>query len=1008
MKIHSYCKGRKAFCCLIFLSAPFLHPPANANELANTTYFQQTSTVSGTVSDANGTLPGVTVSVKGKPGSVLSDAKGGYRIEAAQGDTLAFSYLGYAALEIPVSNQSSIDALLVPDSRNLQEVTINAGYYSVKDKERTGSIASINAKDIATQPVSNALAAMQGRMAGVSITQNTGTAGGGFSIQIRGTNSLRAEGNAPLFIIDGVPYSSDPVGLNQTNTVQPTATSPLNNINPGDIESLEVLKDADATAIYGSRGANGVVLVTTKKGKKGKASFTASASRGFGEVTRFMKLMDTQQYLAMRAEGFANDGITQYPADAYDINGTWDPARYTDWQEELLGGTAEITNLSASLSGGSELTQFLVGGNLSTETTVFPGDFQYRKGNLRFSLNHSSADRKFSLSLSAGYTLQDNDQPSKDLTAAAWGTPPNAPALYGADGALNWENNTFANPLGSQEGKSLAKTKDLVANAVLSYELPLGFRALASLGYTSLDHWESSTFPSSSFNPAFGYGPEYSSAYASQASRESWIAEPQLHWKKELGRARLELLAGATFQRQGSAQTAQSGTGFSSNSLIYNMAAAATARFLLDDESVYKYQAFFGRANLNWDGRFLVNLTGRRDGSSRFGPARQFAAFGAAGAAWVFSSERWMQDSRLFSFGKLRASYGITGSDQIGNYQFLNTYSSTGVPYQGVTGLQPTRLFNPDFGWEENKKLEIALETGFLNDRVLFAWAWYQNRSSSQLVGIPLPATTGFPSLQANLGATVENAGVELTLRTVNVQTENFYWSTDINFSASKNRLLSFPGLESSTYANQYVVGRPLNIVKAYQYTGLDPQTGLYTFTDADGDGAITAPADRQAVKDLNPKFFGGVQNQFRYGPVQLDFLFQFVKQENYNSIAAFGRPGTMVNQPAEVLQHWQSPGSTGPYQAYTSGANSATVATFAQYIASDAAISDASYIRLKNISLAWELPKRWTGKAACRLSLQGQNVLTITSYRGADPEFRTLGFTPPLRVMTAGVQLTF
>lgn len=366
--------------------------------------------------------------VKGTTISMITDQKGNFSITANSTDTLVFSFIGYAAQEILVGNKTSLNIILVEDSTQLKEVTINAGYYKVKDKERTGSIARITSKDIETQPVTNVLAAMQGRMAGVNITQATGVPGGGFDIQIRGLNSLRAEGNAPLYIIDGVPYSSEPIGYNQSNTIHPTTTSPLNNLNPGDIESLEVLKDADATAIYGSRGANGVVLVTTKRGKQGNTIFTANISKGFGEVTRFIKLMNTQQYLAMRAEAFTNDGITSYPSYAYDINGTWDQNRYTDWQKELLGGTAEITNISSSMSGGSEHTQFMISGNFNKETTVFPGDFAYKKGNLRANVNHTSSDRKFRVNFSAGYTLQDNNQPSQDLTPAAWGTPPNAPA----------------------------------------------------------------------------------------------------------------------------------------------------------------------------------------------------------------------------------------------------------------------------------------------------------------------------------------------------------------------------------------------------------------------------------------------------------------------------------------------------------------------------------------------------------------------------------------------------
>lgn len=969
--------------------------------------YQQLTTITGTVSDFRGPLPGVTITVKGKNYVAITDQNGAFTIEANTGDTLVFSSIGYKTQEVTFSGNTQWQITLEEDATSLQEVTVNAGYYTVKEKERTGSIARVTAKEIEQQPVSNALAALQGRMAGVHITQTTGTGGSGFLVQIRGLNSLRTDGNAPLYIIDGVPYSAEAIGSNLSNTLHPTATSPLNNLNPGDIESLEVLKDADATAIYGSRGANGVVLVTTKKGKAGKTRFTANISRGYGQMANFIKLMNTPEYLAMRAEGFANDGIAEYPADAYDINGTWDPNRYTDWQKELMGGKSEITNISSSVSGGSDHTQFIVNGNFNKETTIFPGDFQYKKGNVRFQLNHRSKDDKFRMGFSAGYTLQDNDQPSVDLFPASLGTPPNAPTLYTETGELNWEDNTFTNPLAALNGKMLSQTNDLVAHANLSYQLPWGFEARANFGYTSLNHRESSTFPSSTYNPSFNFGPDYSSAVLSQSTRESWIVEPQLNWKREWGKARVELLLGSTFQKQTGTQLIQNGSGFPSNSLIYNMSAASVFRVMLDDESIYKYQAFFGRANLNWDQRFILNLTGRRDGSSRFGPGRQFANFGAVGAAWIFSNEDWLEDNGLLSFGKLRASYGTTGNDQIGNYQFLNTYSSTGVVYQGVVGLQPTRLFNPEFGWEENRKLEVALETGFARDRIFLTWAWYKNRSTNQLVGIPLPATTGFTSLQANLGAEVENTGVELTLRTENVKTEAFSWTTSVNFSTAKNKLISFPDLESSSYANQYVVGQPLNIVKLYHYTGLDQETGLYTFEDVNGDGVISAPDDRQTVRDLNPEFFGGIQNHLRYGAFQLDFLFQFVKQDNYNNVGLFSRGGTMVNQPVEVLNHWSSAGDAGPYQLYTSGANSATMAAFSRFIASDAAISDASFVRLKNVSLTYDVPKRWTAGIGCRISLQGQNVLTFTKYKGADPEFRNLGFTPPLRVFTAGLHLT-
>ncbi|MFN7012785.1 MAG: SusC/RagA family TonB-linked outer membrane protein [Bacteroidia bacterium] len=961
--------------------------------------------ITGTVNDANGALPGVTVTVKGTTQSTITDTNGKFALTTTSDATLTFSFIGYKEVTTTLEGKTTIAIVLKEDATTLKEVTVNAGYYTVKEKERTGSISKITSKDIEKQPVTNVLAAMQGRMAGVNITQNTGTPGGGFEIEIRGQNSLRSNGNQPLYIIDGVPYASDPIGAGINSAGLPFLPSPLNSINPDQIESIEVLKDADATAIYGSRGANGVVLITTKKGKAGKTRFSANLSQGVGTVTRFMDLLNTEQYIAMRQGAFANDGITTIPDYAYDVNGTWSSTRYTDWQKELMGGTAQITNVQTSLSGGSAQTQFLLSGNYNKQTTVLPGDFEYKKGNVHLNVNHESDDKKFKTNVSVGYTIQDNDQVRGDLMREAVTIAPNAPALYNADGTLNWENNTFNNPLRNLEGKYLAKTNDLIGNAMMTYQLTDAMQLKSNFGFTALTNTETTANPSTRYNPSFGIGPEYSVLIVGNTERKSWIVEPQLNWSKTIGKGKLEVLAGGTFQTQKGNQLVQYAYGFSSNSLIYNLASAATILTLISEASEYKYQAFFGRVNYNLKEKYIVNLTGRRDGSSRFGPGKQFATFGAVGAAWLFSKENLFKDSSVFSFGKLRASYGITGNDQIGDYQYLNTYGSSGVNYGGIVGLQPIRLFNPDFGWETNKKFEIALEAGFLKDRVFFTAGWYDNRSSNQLTGIPLPGTTGFTSLQANLDATVQNKGLELTLRTVNVQTNHFTWSTNINLTVAKNRLLAFPDLASSTYANQFVIGQPLNIQKVYHFTGIDPQTGLYTFEDVNGDGMLTSTEDKTTIKDFNPKYYGGLQNSLKYKHWQLDFLFQFVKQINYNSAVFFGYPGSQSNQPTTVLNHWQQAGDIATNQIYTDGANSAAVDASYKYYESDGAISDASYVRLKNISLSYDLPLK---DLQCKLFFEGQNVLTITHYNGADPEFKAAGYLPPLRIFSAGVQFSF
>lgn len=1009
MNNFSFTRGGKAFCFLFLMGSMLSISPVQAkNKLRKPHSVIQQHQIQGTVTDGINPLAGVSISIKGKSNATLTDYNGHYTLSAAAEDILIFTYIGYITATVPVQGRSTINISLQESSTQLQEVKINAGYYSVKNSERTGSISKITSKDIEKQPVSNVLATMQGRMAGVNITQNTGMPGGGFSVEIRGRSSLRADGNNPLYIIDGVPYSSQDIGSSFTSGNMPSRTNPLNSINPGDIASIEVLKDADATAIYGSRGANGVVLITTKKGKEGKTAFSVNYQYGLGQVTRFMDLMDTPQYLAMRKEAFANDGVTSYPSNAYDVNGTWDQNRNANWQQELLGGTAAYTNLQSSVSGGSAQTQFLLSGSYNKETTVFPGDFEYARANGHASVTHESENKKFRINFTAGYTVQSSGLPILDITRNAITLPPNAPPLYDADGNINWADGTFDNPAAYLEGKIKSETSDFITNALLSYDLGFGFTAKSSMGYTDLRQEQKNLLPSDIYNPAYGMGSESTYVYANSIDRNSWIIEPQVSWNYSRGTSKIEALAGGTFQQQQSSQLVSSSEGFASNSQMENPASAAVYQIESSDKNLYKYQAFFARVNFNLQGKYLINLTGRRDGSSRFGPGRQFASFGAVGAAWLFGEETFIKTHVPFlSFGKLRASYGTTGNDQIGDYQYLDTYSSSGFTYQGIAGMQPTRLFNPDFGWETNRKLEFALEAGFLNDRLYAAAGWFRNRSSNQLVGIPLPGTTGFSSMQANLDAAVENSGLELSLRAVIVKQENFDWTASFNLTDLENKLLSFPGLETSTYKEQYVIGQPLNIIKVYQYTGLNDATGAYQFKDVNGDGVLSAADDKKTIRYLSPEYYGGLENQFRYGSLQLDFLFQFVKQSNYNENYRTSMPGTMVNQAAGVTEHWQQPGDTGPYQAY-SNANGALRAASTQFSQSDAAIGDASYIRLKNIALSYDLPKSWTKNFSCKLSLQGQNLFTMSPYKGMDPEFKYTGYLPPLRIVTTGVQLTF
>ena len=809
-----------------------------------------------------------------------------------------------------------------------------------------------------------------------------------------------------MYLVDGVPFPASPLSSNVLSSEIIPAANPLNVINPADIESIEVLKDADATSIYGSRGANGVVLITTKKGKAGKTVVDINMSQGFGKVTNTMDILNTEQYLEMRREAFANDGTVPQPWE-HDLT-LWDSTRYTDWQKLFFGRTAHFTNAQASISGGSANTQFMFRGGYSRQTTVFPGDFAYQRRSDLLNINHSSYDKNFTASLSVNYVDDNNNLPALQLTRNAVTLPPNAPAIYDENGDLNWENLTWINPFASLRRKYESNTNNLNTNAILSYQVSDGLRIKTNLGFSQIHLKEINTEPISSFNP--DWARTSGSANFGENTVKTWIIEPQVEYQRNIAKGKLSILIGSTFQKSVQENQVLIASGFPSDDLIENIQSAADFNSS-SNHSEYRYNAVFGRINYNWEGKYLFNLTGRRDGSSRFAPGNQFANFGALGVAWVFSNEDFVRNSLPFlSFGKFRGSYGTTGNDQIGDYGYLDTYSSTVLPYQDEIGLFPVRLPNPDYRWETNNKLEFGMELGFLNDRFFLTASWYRNRSSNQLVGLSLPVISGFSSIQSNLPATVQNTGWELVLNTINTKSDVFSWTSSINITIPRNKLLEYPNLEGSPFANTFVVGESLDITKTNRFLGVNPQNGVYEFQDEDEDGNISFPNDVQTVNFLGQDFFGGVNNTLVYKGFQLDIFFQFVKQTGFDQQVAFTMPGLVGNQPETVLERWQNPGDISSIQRFSQSFGE----NFISYSArneSDQVVTDASFIRLKNISISYQLPSLWLEKIYfknVRIYAQGLNLITFTDYEGIDPETRSISLLPPLRTFTGGIQLTF
>ncbi|HMK16867.1 MAG TPA: SusC/RagA family TonB-linked outer membrane protein [Chitinophagaceae bacterium] len=988
--------------------------------------------ISGKVTDEEGNaIPGATIALKGSTIAVASDDNGEWRLEYDGKFTIiAISSIGYASKEVKIADKNYFTVALRRVINKLDE-TIIIAYGKTTQRLNTGSVSKVSSEEIRKQPVSNPLAALQGRVPGLVITQTSGVTGSSFKVELRGRSSLDLglSRNDPLFIIDGVPFEPGNLPTNQLVTAanQPGNTgagglSAFNSVNPWDIESIEVLKDADATSIYGSRGANGVILITTKKGNAGKTKLSVNLSSGWSQPTRTMDMLSTQQYVAMRHEAISNDGFVPNVTAPFG-NGyapdllVWDTTMYVDHKELILGNTAVSNDVNISLSGGNSQTQFMISGGYHRETNVFSNDLSDKKASAHFNVYHSTSDKKLTLNFSGFYSNDDNQLIQKDLTQFI-NLPPNF-LEYDSSGDPNWiQNGIPISNVGlgysTVPAAELLKTyrsvnDNLLGNLSINYTIIKNLVAKCNFGYNQFTTDEVSIVPKTSLNPVSN---ELASSNFGNSKSKSWIIEPRIEYSPTIGSGRMQILFGSTWQERTTKSESVNAMNYSSDLLLNSIAAAGsiTAR---NNFTEYHYSAFFTRLNYIWKDKYIVTASGRRDGSSRFGPASRFANFGSIGSAWIFSNERMFKEKVSFlSFGKLRGSYGTTGNDQIGDYKYLDLWGSTPRGYQGVPGLAPSSLFNPNYEWEINKKLEGAIELGFLKDKILFSAAYYRNRSSNQLINYQLPSQTGGESIVQNFPALVENSGFELTATVKVVFEKDVEWISSAHITIPKNKLVSFPGLASSSYALNYVEGKSLSIIKAWKYKGVDAVSGIYAIEDINGDGQFT-DADYVVSGNTDPDFYGGFQQVIRYKGFELSLFFDYRKQTGRNYLAALANnhPGLAVNQPQIVLERWQKPGDVTSVQKYTS-TYGGPAAFGAYYLTnSDGIYSDASFIRLKNLSLNYFLPAKWFKKIHVdnsRVFVQGQNLFVITNYKGSDPETQNILVQPPLKTIAVGLQFIF
>ncbi|MBS1664264.1 MAG: SusC/RagA family TonB-linked outer membrane protein [Bacteroidetes bacterium] len=998
------------------------------------------------VNDEGKPLEDAAVMIKGTKKHAYADKNGVFELDGvAVGTTLVISYPGFTPVEYQVKSLERTAALdkllpaginlyvvLQPSKSGLDEMQVIA-YGKVSKRFNAGNVTTINAEDIAKNPVVNVLEALQGRVPGMLVQQATGTPGGNFTVQIRGQSSFNL--NSPLFVIDGVVYPANQAlplinpalyGYDRTN-LQLNALNggnALNYFDPSLIESVSILKDADATAIYGSRGAYGVILITTKKGKPGQPRLTVGGYSGVTQRGVSPKLMNTQEYLALRKQAFKNDNAAPTALD-WDVNGTWDSTKYTNWDKYFVGnGTTSSVN--ANYSGGVGTTSYLIGGNFTRLGSITRGGGAQNSGGLNFNINTGSLNQKFTATFNGNFSTTVNDMLPVDYIGIGASIAPNFPGFTLPNGQPDWRY------IGTGQFSAASKknmiyhgvTNNLVGNTQLKYTPIRGLNIFATLGYNLLTARELVAYPSTYVNPTV-YNPPGSIAQStiSNISNSTVNFDPYANYTTRLfNKGRLDVTVGMDMQSTQATSSAILGKNYVTDATIKDPTAGITVSSSYST-TPNRQLGYFGRVYYIWDQKYILDLTGRYDGSTKFGPGKQFGAFGAIGAGWIFSEERWLKHNlHWLSFGKLRGSFGTTGGDGVPNYAYLTTYGVTNNNYQGGLRIAPNGLANPYLQWETNKKKELGLELRFLKDRITVEANYYDQRTSNQLVSIPLSVVTGYQQISQNSPAIIKNTGFEAALTTVNVQSKSFTWRTSFNITFNRNKLVAYPGaIPGGGIRNNanLEIGRSMQNIKIYNYTGVDPKTGLYFFTNAKGVADSYLPfftaglqqTDRTVNLDMQTKYFGGLQNSINYKGFSLDFFFYFTRRPGFNYLGQqLTIPGVIGSVPTEDwAKSWKNPGDVTAFPKVTQNALNSLVQQL-NFRSSTGAYETITYARLQNLALTYNFQPVFLKKAkitALSVFIKGQNLLTISKYKQLDPENMAAGAMGPYRIYTGGVNIT-
>ncbi|PWG78583.1 hypothetical protein DDR33_21715 [Pararcticibacter amylolyticus] len=970
------------------------------------------------VDESRQPVPGATVKLKDGSLATTTDKDGIFVLNNVDSRAvLQISFIGCVPREIPVESvKGTLVIMLRTDVSKLDQVQVVA-YGTTTKRLNTGDVTTITAAEIARNPVNNVLEVLQGRVPGLEVQQATGQPGGAFTLRLRGAANFSSGAPQPLIIIDGVRYPGGTLPMSANTLFGPAGFmgggSGLNYLNPNDIESVSVLKDADATSLYGSSGAYGVVLITTKKAKAGPASLTANIYSGVSVLGETPGLLNTEEYLMLRREALKNDGTTPGSSDK-DINGTWPEDRYNDYRKEMLGSYAQNTNMNVSYSGGGTNSSYLVSGSLRNHGNIQRHNGSSRDGSLRFALNSNTRDERFNLALTGTYLSSVNDMVPADFSQAVALSAPNGPSLFLPDGSINWSEGTssIASNFNRQYNNA---TNNLLANAVLTYRPVKKLTLRTSFSYNNLSSNEYIGSPTTTMAPTYSNAAAETHSLAHHYDVRNVTIEPYAEFATIIGgKGDFNFKAGGRIDNQLNSSSEIHGVGFASDALLSNPSAGTTVTTTYI-KTPYRGLGAYAIMKFIWNQRYLLNLNARRDGSTKFGPGRKFGNFGSAAVAWIFSEEDFIKNNLSFlSYGKLRGSTGTVGGDAVGDFAYLSIFNSASGTYAGKTGLLPGRLANPLLSWEKNKNSEFGLELGFFKNRVYLEGNYYRNIATNQLIGLPLPGITGFGSMPVNSDATIRTSGFEMSLNTRNIETSNFSWSTSFNISVPKSKLVKLP--ENRVLNENYVVGKPVTGILLYKYAGINPETGYFSFTNAAG---VTADynsgltnADKTEFLDQAPRNYGGIQNSFRYKKLSVDIFISYTNRMGRNLLSQNGFPfGYMGLSGGRFwLDRWQQPGDVTDVPKV-----SAKISDWGRYtnyfVNSTGAYSDASYARLQNVSLRYRFGEKsltWFHAKDLSVYLQGQNLMTFSKFGGLDPENLKVGVIPPMRVFTAGLNVTF